>query len=299
MAAITAGMVAELRGKTDAPMMECKKALTEADGDMVKAEEILRVKLGNKASKAASRIAAEGLVGLYISDDGKVGAMVEVNSETDFVAKNDEFIALSKGCAELIATKNPADVAALSALPMGDGTVESTRSALVGKIGENMSIRRFARIEAKGLLTSYVHGGSKIGVVVDLVGGDEQLGKDIAMHIAASKPKSLDSSGVSAELLDTERRIAIEKAREAGKPEAMLEKIADGTVQKYLKDVTLLGQVFVKAEDGKQTIEQLLKARSASVASFNLFVVGEGIEKKVDDFAAEVAAQAAAAAAKK
>jgi elongation factor Ts len=177
--------------------------------------------------------------------------------------------------------------------------VESTRSALVGKIGENMSIRRFARIEAKGLLTSYVHGGSKIGVVVDLVGGDEQLGKDIAMHIAASKPKSLDSSGVSAELLDTERRIAIEKAREAGKPEAMLEKIADGTVQKYLKDVTLLGQVFVKAEDGKQTIEQLLKARSASVASFNLFVVGEGIEKKVDDFAAEVAAQAAAAAAKK
>jgi elongation factor Ts len=299
MAAITAGMVAELRGKTDAPMMECKKALTEADGDMVKAEEILRVKLGNKASKAASRIAAEGLVGLYISGDGKVGAMVEVNSETDFVAKNDEFIALSKGCAELIATKNPADVAALSALPMGEGTVESTRSALVGKIGENMSIRRFARIEAKGLLTSYVHGGSKIGVVVDLVGGDEQLGKDIAMHIAASKPKSLDSSGVSAELLDTERRIAIEKAREAGKPEAMLEKIADGTVQKYLKDVTLLGQVFVKAEDGKQTIEQLLKARSASVASFNLFVVGEGIEKKVDDFAAEVAAQAAAAAAKK
>lgn len=299
MAAITAGMVAELRGKTDAPMMECKKALTEADGDMVKAEEILRVKLGNKASKAASRIAAEGLVGLFISGDGKLGAIVEVNSETDFVAKNDEFIALSKGCAELIATKNPADVAALSALPMGEGTVESTRSALVGKIGENMSIRRFSRIEAKGQLISYIHGGSKIGVMVDLVGGDEQLGKDIAMHIAASKPKSLDSSGVSAELLDTERRIAVEKAREAGKPEAMLEKIAEGTVQKYLKDVTLLGQVFVKAEDGKQTIEQLLKARSASVASFNLFVVGEGIEKKVDDFAAEVAAQAAAAAAKK
>lgn len=299
MAAITAGMVAELRGKTDAPMMECKKALTEADGDMVKAEEILRVKLGNKASKAAARIAAEGVVGLFISGDGKLGAMVEVNSETDFVAKNDEFIALSKGCAELVATKNPADVAALSALPMGEGTVESTRSALVGKIGENMSIRRFARFEAKGKLTSYVHGGSKIGVVIDLVGGDEQLGKDLAMHIAASKPKSLDASGVSAELLDTERRIAIEKAREAGKPEAMLEKIAEGTVQKYLKDVTLLGQVFVKAEDGKQTIEQLLKAKGASVAAFTLLVVGEGIEKKVDDFAAEVAAQAAAAAAKK
>ena len=299
MAAITASMVAELRGKTDAPMMECKKALTEADGDMAKAEEILRVKLGNKASKAASRIAAEGVVGLYISADGKLGAMIEVNSETDFVAKNDEFIALSKGCAELVATRNPADVAALSALPMGEGTVESTRSALVGKIGENMTIRRFVRIEAKGKLTSYVHGGSKIGVVIDVVGGDEQLAKDLAMHIAASKPKSLDASGVSQELLDTERRIAVEKAREAGKPEAMLEKIAEGTVQKYLKDVTLLGQVFVKAEDGKQTIEQLLKAKGASVAGFTLFVVGEGIEKRVDDFAAEVAAQAAAAAAKK
>jgi elongation factor Ts len=299
MAAITASMVAELRGKTDAPMMECKKALTEADGDMAKAEEILRVKLGNKASKAASRIAAEGVVGLYISADGKLGSMIEVNSETDFVAKNDEFIALSKGCAELVATRSPADVAALSALPMGEGTVESTRSALVGKIGENMTIRRFVRIEAKGKLTSYVHGGSKIGVVIDVVGGDEQLAKDLAMHIAASKPKSLDSSGVSQDLLDTERRIAIEKAREAGKPEAMLEKIAEGTVQKYLKDVTLLGQVFVKAEDGKQTIEQLLKAKGASVAGFTLFVVGEGIEKRVDDFAAEVAAQAAAAAAKK
>ena len=299
MAAITASMVAELRGKTDAPMMECKKALTEADGDMVKAEEILRVKLGNKASKAASRIAAEGVVGLHISGDGKLGAMVEVNSETDFVAKNDEFLALSKGCAELVVANNPADVAALLALPMGDGTVESTRSALVGKIGENMSIRRFVRFEAQGQLTSYVHGGAKIGVVIDVIGGDEQLGKDLAMHIAASKPKSVDSSGVSADLLETERRIAIEKAREAGKPEEMLAKIAEGTVQKYLKDVTLLGQVFVKAADGKQTIEQLLKSKGASVASFSLFVVGEGIEKKVDDFAAEVAAQAAAAAAKK
>jgi elongation factor Ts len=299
MAAITAGMVAELRGKTDAPMMECNKALTEADGDMVKAEEILRVKLGNKASKAASRVAAEGIVAVSISADGKVGAIVEVNSETDFVAKNDEFIALANGSAKLVAEKNPADVAALSALPMGEGSVESTRSALVGKIGENMSIRRFCRFEAKGTLVSYIHGGAKVGVVIDVVGGDEQLGKDLAMHIAASKPKSVDSSGVSAELLDTERRIAIEKAREAGKPEAMLEKIAEGTVQKYLKDVTLLGQIFVKAADGKQTIEQLLKSKGATVASFALFVVGEGIEKKVDDFAAEVAAQAAAAAAKK
>ncbi|MFH1659546.1 MAG: elongation factor T [Rhodocyclaceae bacterium] len=299
MAAITAGMVAELRGKTDAPMMECKKALTEADGDMAKAEEILRVKLGNKASKAATRVAAEGIVAVSISEDGKLGAIIEVNSETDFVAKNDEFIALANGSAKLVAEKNPADVAALSALPMGEGTVDSTRAALVGKIGENMSIRRFARFEAKGKLVSYIHGGAKVGVVIDVVGGDEQLAKDLAMHIAASKPKALDASGVSQELLDTERRIAIEKARADNKPEAMLEKIAEGTVQKYLKDVTLLAQVFVKAADGKQTIEQLLKAKGASVAGFALFVVGEGIEKKVDDFAAEVAAQAAAAAAKK
>ena len=295
MAAITASMVAELRGKTDAPMMECKKALTEADGDMAKAEEILRVKLGNKASKAAARIAAEGIVAISISADGKTGAIIEVNSETDFVAKNDEFIALANGCAALVADKNPADVAALSALPMGEGTVESTRAALVGKIGENMSIRRFNRVEAKGQLFSYIHGGAKIGVLLDLVGGDEQLGKDIAMHIAASKPRSLDASGVPAELLDAERRVAIEKAREAGKPEAMLDKIAEGTVQKYLKDVTLLGQVFVKAEDGKQTVEQLLKAKGASVAGFTLYVVGEGLEKRSNDFAAEVAAQAAAA----
>jgi elongation factor Ts len=224
--------------------------------------------------------------------------MIEVNSETDFVAKNDEFIALSKGCAELVATKNPADVDALSALPMGEGTVESTRAALVGKIGENMTIRRFVRIEAKGKLASYVHGGSKIGVLVDLVGGDEQMAKDLAMHIAASKPKSLDASGVDQSLIETERRVAIEKAKESGKPEAMLEKIAEGTVLKFLKEVTLLGQVFVKAEDGKQTVEQLLKAKGASIAGFTLYVVGEGIEKKVTDFAAEVAAQAAAAAQK-
>jgi elongation factor Ts len=280
-------------------MMECKKALSEAAGDMAKAEEILRVKLGNKASKAATRVAAEGIVAISISADGKTGAIVEVNSETDFVAKNDEFIALTNGSAALVAEKNPADVAALSALPMGEGTVESTRSALVGKIGENMTIRRFVRTEAKGKLASYIHGGAKVGVLIDLVGGDEALAKDIAMHIAASKPKSLDASGVDAELIAAERRVAIEKAKEAGKPAEMLEKIAEGTVQKFLKEVTLLGQVFVKAEDGKQTIEQLLKAKGASVASFTLFIVGEGIEKKVTDFAAEVAEQAAAAAAKK
>ncbi|HRP23543.1 translation elongation factor Ts [Thauera sp.] len=298
MAEITASMVKELREKTDAPMMECKKALTEAAGDMDKAEEILRVKLGNKASKAAARVTAEGIVGTFLSADGKLAAMVELNCETDFVAKNDDFIGLAAQLAELIAQKNPADVAALSALEIGGQSVEAIRTALVGKIGENMSIRRFARIEAKGQVASYVHAGAKIGVLVDLVGGDEQLAKDLAMHIAASKPKSLDASGVAQELIDAERRIAIEKAREAGKPDAMLDKIAEGTVQKFLKEVTLLGQVFVKAEDGKQTIEQLLKAKGASVASFVLFIVGEGIEKKVTDFAAEVAEQAAAAAKK-
>ncbi len=295
MAAITASMVAELRGKTDAPMMECKKALTEADGDLGRAEEILRVKLGNKASKAATRITAEGMVAVSVTADGTQGAIIEVNCETDFVAKNDEFQALTKACVDLIVSKNPADVAALSNLPLDGGTVESVRAALVGKIGENLSVRRFERIEAKGQLFSYIHGGAKIGVLVDVVGGDEQLGKDVAMHIAASKPKALNAEGVSSELLETERRIAIEKARDDNKPEAMLEKIAEGTVQKYLKDVTLLAQVFVKAEDGKQTIEQLLKSKGASVASFVLYVVGEGLEKRSNDFAAEVAAQAAAA----
>lgn len=295
MAEITASMVKELREKTDAPMMECKKALAEAGGDMAKAEEILRVKLGNRATKAATRVAAEGVIGLYLSPDGKLASMVELNSETDFVAKNEEFVALAKACAELVASKNPADVEALSALPLGSSTVDGVRTALIGKIGENMTIRRFVRMEAKGKLYAYLHGGAKIGVLVDVGGGDDQLGKDLAMHIAASKPKSLDASGVPAELVETERRIAIEKARESGKPENMLEKIAEGSVNKFLKEVTLLGQVFVKAEDGKQTVEQLLKAKGAMVHGFALYIVGEGIEKKQSDFAAEVAAQAAAA----
>jgi elongation factor Ts len=299
MAEITAGMVKELRDKTDAPMMECKKALAEAGGDLAKAEELLRVKLGSKAAKASSRVAAEGVVAIVADAAGKTGAIVEINCETDFVAKNDDFLAFAKGAAQLVLDQNPADVAALSVLPMNhaaaSGTVEAVRTALVGKIGENMTIRRFARVQAKGQLAQYIHGGAKIGVLVDLTGGTGELAKDVAMHVAASKPKSLDASGVPAELLDAERRVAVEKAREAGKPEAMLEKIAEGTVQKYLKEVTLLGQVFVKAEDGKQTIEQLLKAKGAAVNGFWLYVVGEGIEKKTADFAAEVAAQAAAA----
>jgi elongation factor Ts len=289
MAEVTVGMVKELRERTDAPMMDCKKALTEAEGDMARAEEILRVRFGNKASKAAGRVAAEGTVGISISPDGQLGAMIEVNCETDFVAKNDDFLALTRNLAALVANANPADVAALSAMKIGESTVEDMRTQLIGKVGENVTIRRFARVLAQGKLASYVH-GSKIGVLVDLVGGDETLAKDIAMHIAASKPKSLDASGIGPELIEAERRVAIEKAKEAGKPDAMLEKIAEGTVQKFLKEVTLLSQPFVK--DDKQTIEQLLKSKGASFASFTMYVVGEGIEKKVTDFAAEVAAAA-------
>jgi elongation factor Ts len=295
MAEVTAGMVKELREKTDAPMMECKKALAEAGGDMVKAEEILRVKLGAKAGKAAARITAEGVVAVSVDTAGSVGAIVEVNCETDFVARNDDFIAFARSLAQLVAQRNPADGAALSALPLADGTVESTRLALVGRIGENMTVRRFARLQARGRIASYVHGGAKIGVLVDVSGADGELGKDLAMHIAASRPRALDATAVPQELIDAERRIAIEKAREAGKPAAMLERIAEGSVQKFLKEVTLLGQVFVKAADGKQTVGDLLKARGATVHAFVLYVVGEGIEKRQSDFAAEVAAQAAAA----
>lgn len=289
MAEITAGMVKELRERTDAPMMDCKKALSEADGDMARAEEILRVRFGNKASKAAGRVAAEGTVGVSISADGKSGAMIEVNSETDFCAKNDDFLAFVRELAGVVAAAKPADIDAVAGLKMGNGTVEEARTQLVGKIGENITPRRFLAIDAKGKLASYVH-GSKIGVMVDVIGGDDALAKDIAMHIAAAKPKSLDASGVAPELIEAERRVAIEKAKEAGKPEAMLEKIADGTVQKFLKEVTLLSQPFVK--DDKLTIEQLLKSKGAGVASFTMYVVGEGIEKVVTDFAAEVAAAA-------
>ncbi|MDP3088987.1 MAG: translation elongation factor Ts [Methylotenera sp.] len=289
MAEITASMVKELRERTDAPMMDCKKALTEAEGDMTRAEEILRVRFGNKASKAAGRVAAEGTVGVCISVDGKSGAMIEVNSETDFCAKNEDFLKFVNELASIVASSNVTDIAAVNALPMRDATVEETRAQLVGKIGENITPRRFVRPVVQGKLASYIH-GSKIGVLVDLIGGDDTLAKDIAMHIAAAKPKSLDVSGIDMSLIEAERRVAIEKAKEAGKPEAMLEKIADGTVQKFLKDVTLLNQIFVK--DDKFTIEQLLKSRGASVASFTMFTVGEGIEKVVVDYAAEVAAAA-------
>lgn len=303
MPAITASLVAELRAKTDAPMMECKKALTEAEGDLGRAEEILRVKLGNKAGKAASRVTAEGVISASVN--GTTGALIEVNCETDFVSKNESFLGFVKSCADLVAAHNPADVAALSALPLAqDGfgpTVEDVRKGLIGKIGENMAIRRFQRYAGGGQLASYLH-GTRIGVVVEYT-GDEVAAKDVAMHVAAMKPKALATSDVPTELIEIERRVAAEKAAEdsaaavaAGKPAQSAEIVAkrvDGSVQKFLKEVSLLNQTFVKND--KQTVEQMLKEKATKVAGFTLYVVGEGIEKKVDDFAAEVAAQVAAA----
>jgi elongation factor Ts len=292
MAAITASMVAELRAKTDAPMMECKKALTEADGNFEKAEEILRVKLGNKAGKASSRVTAEGVVAAY--RDANAGALIEVNCETDFVTKNDSFLALAQAAAELVAKNNPADVAALSALPYSqDGfgpTLEDVRKGLVGKIGENMSFRRFKRFTG-GNLAHYLH-GTRIGVVVEFE-GDETAAKDVAMHVAAMKPVALSSADVPADLIEKERSVATAKAAESGKPADIAAKMIEGSVQKYLKEVSLLNQPFVKND--KQTVEAMLKGANTTVKGFTLFVVGEGIEKKVDDFAAEVAAQVAAA----
>lgn len=303
MATITASMVAELRGKTDAPMMECKKALTEAEGDMAKAEEILRVKLGSKAGKASSRVTAEGVVVSKI--EGTTGALLEVNCETDFVTKNDAFLALANAAVGLVVAHNPADVAALGALPYSqDGfgpTLEDVRKGLIGKIGENMSFRRFKRFAGDSKLAGYLH-GTRIGVVVEYA-GDETAAKDVAMHVAAMKPVALTSADVPAELIERERSVATAKADEdrkaaeaAGKPVQSAEIVAkriDGGVQKFLKEVSLFNQSFVKND--KQTVEQMLKDTGTTVKGFTLYVVGEGIEKKVDDFAAEVAAQVAAA----
>lgn len=293
--AITASMVAELRAKTDAPMMECKKALTEAGGDMAKAEELLRVKLGTKAGKAASRVTAEGVVASHI--DGTTGALVEVNCETDFVTKNDSFLALAAAAARLIAEHNPADIDALGALPYSqDGfgpTLEEVRKGLIGKIGENMSFRRFKRWANGGQLAGYLH-GTRIGVVVEF-DGDAVAAKDVAMHVAAMKPVSLTSADVPADLIERERSVAAAKAAESGKPADIVAKMVEGSVQKYLKEVSLTDQVFVKAADGKQTVGAYLKSAGTTAKGFTLYVVGEGIEKKVDDFAAEVAAQVAAA----
>ncbi len=293
MAEISASMVMELRQRTGLGMMECKRALTETAGDLAKAEDLLRVKSGAKATKAAARIAAEGVVGLHVAPDGKAGAMVEVNCETDFVAKNDDFRAFASEVAQLVSGKAPSDLAALAALKLASGeTVEARRVALVQKIGENMTVRRFVRREAKGTLASYVH-GTKIGVLVDVEGGGASLGKDLAMHVAAMKPIAVDKSHVPADVAAKEREIATAQVAEDGKTGDMAAKIVEGKVNKALAAMTLAGQAFVKG-DGKQTVEQLLKAQGASVNGFVMYVVGEGIEKKKDDFAAEVAAMAKA-----
>ncbi|MDR2129543.1 MAG: translation elongation factor Ts [Burkholderiaceae bacterium] len=289
MAAITASMVAELRAKTDAPMMECKKALTEAEGDFGKAEELLRVKLGTKAGKAASRVTAEGVVTAFI--EGNTGAMLEVNCETDFVTKNDSFLALAQAAARLVAEKNPADLAALAALAYAqDGfgpTLEDVRKGLVGKIGENMGFRRFVRKAAGGKLTSYLH-GTRIGVLVEYE-GDEVAARDVAMHVAAMKPVALTSADVPAALIERERNVAAAKAQESGKPADIVAKVIEGSVQKFLKEVSLHDQAFVKND--KQTVAQMLKEKATVIKGFTLYVVGEGIEKKVDNFAEEVARQ--------
>ena len=287
MAEITASMVMALRSKTDAPMMDCKKALIEAEGDMQRGEEILRVRFGNKASKASSRIAAEGVVSSFITKDGKSGCLIEINSETDFCAKNEEFQKFARQLAQVVVEKKPSNIEDLAQVNLDGQTVEELRTGLVGKIGENITPRRFDLMDAKGTLYSYIH-GAKIGVILDLEGGNDELGKDIAMHIAAAKPKAIDQSGVDPQLIDTERRVAIEKAKEAGKPEEMLEKIATGTVNKFLKEITLLNQAFVK--DDKVSINELLSKNNATLHAFSMYSVGEGIEKKQEDFAAEVAA---------
>jgi elongation factor Ts len=288
MAEITAAMVKELRELTGLGMMECKKALEDAGGELRKAEDLLRIKSGAKASKAAARVAAEGVIGAYLTPDAKVGALVEVNCETDFVAKNEDFLAFAKSLAELVAKQNPADVAALSQLSLGGQTVEARRQALVQKIGENMSLRRFVRLQTDARLALYLH-GAKIGVLVELE-GDDETGKDVGMHIAFAKPQFMSKGDVAPEAIERERAIQTARARESGKPPEIAAKMVEGGLNKYLAEITLLGQPFVK--DDKLTVEKMLASRKARLRGYRFFVVGEGIEKKSSDFAAEVMAQA-------
>ena len=295
MAEITASMVMDLRGRTGLPMMECKKALTEAAGDLGKAEELLRIRSGAKALKAADRVAAEGVIGAFIAADGKTGAMLELNCETDFVARNVDFVAFARALAQIVAEKNPADVAALSTLAYASGDVEAARRALVQKLGENVSVRRFVRVASPGRLAQYVHGG-RIGVTVAYEGGDDETGKDVAMHVAAgaapgaARPIAVSRDQVPHELIERERAIYTAQAAQSGKPAEIVAKMVEGRINKFLSEVTLHGQPFVKNPD--ESVEKYLKARDASVKSFELYVVGEGIDKKKDDFAAEVAAMA-------
>jgi elongation factor Ts len=287
MAEITAALVKELRERTGLGMMECKKALEEAGGDIQKAEELLRIKSGAKASKAASRVAADGAIGSYLSHDSKLGALVEVNAETDFVAKNPDFTAFSNAVSKLVAEENPADVAALANLKIGGETVESARQKLVQKIGENITVRRFERIKTDAKLVQYVHPGAKIAVIVDLE-GSEAVAKDVAMHIAFAKPKFLSRNEVDPDVIAAERKILEARAKESGKPPEIAAKMVDGGINKFLAEITLLGQPFVK--DDKQTVEKMLAAQKSKLRGYKFLVVGEGIEKKQSDFAAEVAA---------
>ena len=288
MSEISAGLVKELRELTGLGFMECKKALAETDGDLKKAEELLRIRGSAKANKAASRIAAEGVIGAWLSADTKLGALVELNSETDFVAKNEDFIAFSKSLAEIVGTRNPKDTEELGSLDLLGTKVEAKRQALVQKIGENLSIRRFKRLQAKGKLALYLH-GTKIGVLVDYEGSDE-VGKDVAMHIAFAKPQHMTKTEVPADVVARERDIQLARAKESGKPADIAAKMVEGSLNKFLGEITLMGQPFVK--DDKQTVEKMLAARKAKVNGYAFFVVGEGIEKKTTDFAAEVMAQA-------
>jgi elongation factor Ts len=294
MAEITASMVMDLRSRTGLPMMDCKKALIESGGDAAKAEQLLRIKSGAKASKAADRVAAEGVIGAFVAPDAKTGALLELNSETDFVARNADFVAFAKTLAEIVAEKNPADAASLATAALGDGTVESARQALVQKLGENVLIRRFVRISTHGKVAQYVHAGGRIGVMVEFDGGSEQTGKDVAMHVAASvasvRPICVARDQVPKDLIERERAIFTAQAAESGKPADIVAKMVDGRINKFLSEVTLLGQPFVK--DPELSVEKYLKAQHATVKSFELYVVGEGIDKRKDDFAAEVAAMA-------
>ncbi len=292
MAEISAAMVKQLREITGLGMMECKKALSETGGEMKAAEDLLRIKSGAKANKAAGRIAAEGAISTFISGDGKSGALVEVNCKTDFVAKNEDFAAFGKELARMVAETNPADVDALSTAKLAAGeVVEEKRKAMVMKLGENISVRRFKRFATSNKLAQYLH-GVKIGVMVDYA-GDDAVGKDVAMHIAASKPLTVSRDQVPAETIAREREIYTAQAAESGKPANIVEKMVEGRVAKFLAEVTLLGQPFVK--NPEETVEKMLKEKHASVKDFQMYVVGEGIEKKVSDFASEVAATAAAA----
>ena len=283
---IIASTVKELRDLTGLGMMECKRALVETAGDMKAAEELLRIRSGIKASKASGRIAAEGMIGAHIATDGKSGALVEVNCETDFVSRNEDFGNFAKSLAQLVTTKNITDIEVIKKSALSDGrNTEESRKELVMRLGENSSVRRCVRHTTQGRLALYLH-GSKIGVIIDYTGGDEALGKDLAMHIAANKPMCVSIEQVPADLLERERLIYTAQAAESGKSADIIEKMVNGRIAKYLAEITLLGQPFVK--DPEQTVEKLITKKSAKINGFTMFVVGDGIEKKSDDFAVEV-----------